>query len=274
MKLLQNLIRNIVIFSSVAILLIVLVLTPTGLEVYIVDYKMEWSFNWKVYFNNIKSTIYQLIFERTLGGDPNTGILVLDHVKRYSLRSLKIIIPTFIICLIIGMLKGLINYYFEKRFLTIGNRILNIFFISIPDFFILIVLQYLIFSITNSGLIKIDLYGHENWYNVILPMIALSIYPIFYLSKIVYTCIKDEEDNHYVRTAAAKGTRRLWIVHRHILMNCLFIITSNFQKVFIIILSSLPIIELLSAYNGAGYQLMIALKDNNMKLTIGYLFSS
>ncbi|WP_246938595.1 ABC transporter permease subunit [Bacillus pinisoli] len=270
MNVVISLVKQIVMFIVIAFLLISITLIPTGTEEVLEDYQLTFDYKWTIYWNEVKDTCLNLLSGNGLG-TTKIGITVSEHIQRYVGRSLLLIILGYVLSLLFGFIKGLLDYKFSRMSQTLIGRVSNILFTSLPDFFIFILLQYSFLLLARSGFIRLDLYGHENWFNIFLPLFALLIFPVFYLSKIVYTELKQAEKNDYVLTAKSKGLHPYWVLNRHIIKNCIQTFMAHGQTVFLFFLSSLPIIELLSAYNGAGYQLMNAILNREFNLTIGYL---
>ncbi|MBM7659745.1 oligopeptide transport system permease protein [Bacillus mesophilus] len=270
MNVISGLIKQLIIFLIIALLLISITLIPFGTEEVVSDYKLTYEYNWVLYWEQIKVTTLNLLTGNGLG-ITSIGITVSEHIQQYINRSLLLIILGYLLSLLFGFIKGLLDYKFAKTTQSLFGRITNILFTSLPDFFVFILLQYSFLLLARAGFPRLDLYGFEHWYNIILPLIALLIFPVFYLSKIVFTELKIAEKNDYILTAKSKGLHSYWILNRHIVKNCIQTFMAHGQTVFLFFLSSLPIIELLSAYNGAGYQLMTAILNKELNLALGYL---
>ena len=73
--------------------------------------------------------------------------------------------------------------------------------------------------------------------------------------------LENEAGQEYIRTVYSNGGTHLSAL-KHMIWNCGPTLLNQSQLVMIYILSSLPIIEKLSSYNGAGYQLLLSILDN------------
>ncbi|WP_456275855.1 ABC transporter permease subunit [Bacillus sp. AK128] len=272
MHVVGSFIKQIIIFIVISFLLISITLIPIGTEEIIKDYKLTFEYNWSLYWNEVKDTSLNLLAGHGLG-TTSIGISVFEHIQQYVGRSLLLITLGYLLSLVFGFIKGLLDFKFSRMSQSLMGRVSNILFTSLPDFFVFILLQYSFLLLARAGFPRLDLYGFENWYNIFLPLIALLIFPVFYLSKIVLTELKLAEKNDYVLTAKSKGLHSYWVLNRHIIKNCIQTFMAHGQTVFLFFLSSLPIIELLSAYNGAGYQLMTAIMNKELHLVIGYFLT-
>lgn len=266
-------IRQLVIYVVVLLSIVTIALLPLAITPNVVNYQLVWDISWSVYSEEWKNWWIRLFSLEGLG-TTSVGTTVEQSVLFYVKRSLNIIIPALLISLCIGMLLGVGIYrWLGQKTPSITRKILSTILYSLPDFFIFIGLQVILLQLYTNGWSFLDLYGHESWYNAILPVFALCIFPISYLAKVVMEELGRESKQDYTRTARAKGTKERWVISRHMLRNTLRTITVHSVAVCSMILSSLPIIEMLSNYNGAGYHLMEAIARNESFLVIGYLLA-
>ncbi|PLR77939.1 hypothetical protein CU633_07885 [Bacillus sp. V3-13] len=202
------------------------------------------------------------------------GVDATEEAELHFVRSLKLIIPAFFISMIFGITKGIFMFISRNsklRLVWILNRLL---FGSLPDFFIFISVQYLLWVLMRYGFPKLDLMGFEHWYNLIFPTIVLSIYPVVFISNITYKSLVGELPKDYVRTAYSKGTKEFYVITKHLLWNSWASILSYTQTIMLYIITSLPVIELIAYYKGAGYLMydMINRGSTNVILPLCLMF--
>lgn len=230
-------------------------ITQIGLSSFIAKY----PFTFELYKNSIHEFIKHFKLEGL--GKTATGIPITIEAQRLLGRSLIIVIPCFVLSMFIGSLLGILNFYLREK--TIG-KILNFFswiFSSIPDFFLFIAIQYLLIKLIGAGLPHFNLYGNDNWYSFVIPLLALTLFPMIHIAKFIASSMENEVNQEYVRTSKAKGLTGLQVLI-HMLRNCASGLLNQTQVVMLYILSSLPIIEKLSSYHGAGYQLLESIINN------------
>ena len=117
----------------------------------------------------------------------------------------------------------------------------------------------------NHGLPKFNMYSSDDWYSFILPCLSLTLFPLFHMVRVTAVTMENEVGEEYVLTSLSKGMTRRKTVG-HIFWNAWSTIVNQAQMVMLYILSSLPIIEKLSNYNGTGYQLLESiLGDENVR---------
>ena len=83
--------------------------------------------------------------------------------------------------------------------------------------FVLATLLLLVFSIQ----LKMVPVWDANHHSYILPVIALSAYPMAYITRLSKTSMLDALGQDYIRTAKAKGVSRLKVIFKHALRNSL-----------------------------------------------------
>lgn len=229
----------------------------------------EYPFNWEVYKENIIHFVQYIQAEKGFG-KTNTGIPVVQELWTLLGRSLLIIVPCFILSMVIGTFFGTLQFYYREK--VFGKIISGFSWImaSIPDFFLFIALQYLLIKLMRIGLPHFSLYGHEQWYSFIIPVIAIMLFPTVHIAKFISTSLENEVGQEYVRTSYAKGLISMQVLF-HMLKNCLSGLMHQTQVVMIYILTSLPIIEKLSSYRGAGYQLLESILNNEDSRALAFI---
>ncbi|MGM7680614.1 ABC transporter permease subunit [Cytobacillus sp. Hm23] len=202
-----------------------------------------------------------------------TGAEVSEEIKRYMGRSIKLIAPAFLMGFVGGSLIGLIIYYFRnKRFFKYIKSFLDLLF-TIPDFFLLLCLQLVLIKFPVYGLPRIDLYGHEQASNILIPTIILSIYPAIYMVRVMYNNLTLEDSKLYMVYLSAKGMSKFRKIFIHGLWNSWNSILSAAPKMMIYILTSLPVIELFTDYKGAAYRFIVATRYWEYQTQIAFLIT-
>ncbi|GIN37376.1 MULTISPECIES: ABC transporter permease subunit [Heyndrickxia] len=187
-------------------------------------------------------------------GKYRDNITNIEHITDKVLKSMWIIIPALFLSLIVGIAKGIFDYWSKDKKASIIGKGSTWLFLSIPDLFIIISLQLSIIALYEMGWIPhIKIYGSDSIDNYIICILFLSIYPFFYVANITYTSFKEEESNDYIRTAKSKGIHTFKILYIHILKNCMPTILSHTNTVILYILSNLFIVERLTDFRGAAF---------------------
>ncbi|WP_442600178.1 ABC transporter permease subunit [Neobacillus sp. D3-1R] len=221
------------------------------------EVKPVYHFSMDIYQNNINNFVHLLQTEHGLGLS-KYHVPVSTEIKHYFSRSLWIVFPAFFLSILLGIAKGIFDYYFsDKKWNVIGNGSTWLGQ-SLPDFFFVISIQYVLLLLIRIGFPKLDLFGYDHWYNIFFPIVFLSMYPLFYIARITSSALATEENKDYVRTARSKGTSTRNILLQHMLKNAMLTILSHFFTVMVLLIGSLPIVEFLTFYRGAARRLIEA----------------
>jgi len=223
----------------------------------------SYEFSWQVYKENLTGFYNGMLNEKTLG-KTRYHKPVEEEIAIYFPRSLKIIITAFFLSLVTGIAKGIFDFKKTHKPANIFGNGTTWLFLSNPDFFMILSVQWVIIFYFNW----IDIFGHEYWYNFIIPSLLVSIYPSMYISRITSAAIAGEEAQQYVQVAKSKGFNQNAIILKHILKNCANPILNSTPSMVIYILSNLLFVEYLLDYKGAAYRLWLAL-DFKSSIFIG-----
>ncbi|MCC3356295.1 ABC transporter permease subunit [Bacillus sp. REN16] len=211
--------------------------------------------------DTIKQFISNIQAEGSLGATKNKEPYE-QIVLEYFPRSLSVIATSFTLAISLGITKGIFDYrnrYTYLNFLGTGvTSILN----SLPDFFMIIVLQWVILIHFNF----IDFFGHDQWFNFILPGILVSLYPMMYFARITFAALASEDGEMYIQYARAKGLAERFVIQKHILKKCFRSILQHLGVVMTYVVSNLFIVEWLMEYKGAAWRMMVSIKRLDLKI--------
>jgi oligopeptide transport system permease protein len=264
--------KNSFILFIIFIGFILLLLLPREMEITHVRsmvFTAEYPFSFELYKERIQQFIQYLQSEKGLG-TTKTGVPVVQEVQKLLGRSVIIIIPCFLLSMVFGTVFGTLQFYYREKTFGKFASIMSWLFSSIPDFFLFIALQYILIKLIKLGLPHFSLYGNDHWYNFIIPLIALSLFPMVHIAKFISISLVNEVSQEYVRTSYAKGLTSPHVL-LHLLRNCLSGLMNQTQVIMVYILTSLPIIEKLSSYRGAGYELLQSILGNEDIRALAYM---
>jgi ABC-type dipeptide/oligopeptide/nickel transport system permease component len=198
--------------------------------------------------------IQYLVYMRDMvTGDWGTSLStkqpVLESIMGRVPASLELIAASLIIALPIGLVLGMLSARWHGRPVDVGVRIVSIIGVSIPAFFLGVLLQMLFFRQLDllplsgrvdsdlrftspisdvTGIYIIDALVTANWtaftdvtWHLILPAITLAAYPIGLISRMTRSSMLETLNRDFVRTARAFGLRERVIVGKLALRNAL-----------------------------------------------------
>lgn len=183
-------------------------------------------------------------------GDWGNSVLtrrpVLDDLMTYWPATVELVVLAMTIATLIGMPLGVISAVKADKLADHAARIISLIGVSMPVFWMAILLQLLLGlnlgwlpiggrlptlmappeSIT--GLYLVDSLLTGNWEvffqalkNIALPAITLSFASLATVARFTRASMLDVLNNDYVRTARAKGLRERAVIIRHVMRNAL-----------------------------------------------------
>ena len=175
--------------------------------------------------------------------------------------SARLGISAMIVALILGTIFGSIAALMRNK---LPDRIIVFFttlLTAVPSF-VLATLLLLVFCI-KLGWVPVWSPKSNNY---LLPVIALSAYPMAYITRLSKTSMLDALSQDYIRTARAKGVSRTKMIFKHALRNSLIpVITYAGPQVAYIITGSM-VIETIFTVGGLGSKFVSAINNRDYTL--------
>src|SRR5690606_22592169 len=131
-----------------------------------------------------------------------------------------------------------------------------------PSFFLGMLLQYgeiTFFKATGIRLVPVGGFGWDR--HLILPVLVLAARPIAQVARLTYVRVSAALDEDYVRTAHAKGLRPRGVWGVHIAPSAASTSLTAMGTSLRFSLSSLPVVEYMFGWPGAGRALLSMLRS-------------
>lgn len=145
--------------------------------------------------------------------------------------------------LVMGSLAALTRNKLPDRLIIFFSTLST----AVPSF-VLATLLLLVFSIQLGW---IQVWSAEST-NYILPVIALSLYPMAYITRLTKSSMLDALGQDYIRTAKAKGVAQWKIIFKHALRNALIPIITYVGPMTAYILTGSLVVESVFTIGGLG----------------------
>lgn len=257
MELIKGIIKSVGTWAIASLLIIFIILIPRDVVYESTEAGVFKGATYTYSFEKHKNEfagLYSYIMENKSLGNYSPDYTVEEILMKTLKRSAMTIIPALVLGFFLGILKGIFDFRLSFRKWGFFGKGSTWFFLSLPDFFIVITLQIILMNLYYLGLAPhIDLFGSDEIDNVYMQIIYLMIYPVFYMATITSSAFEEETGKDYIRTAKSKGIKEKIIVYRHILANTRIKIFRHFHMIVLYMLSNLFIIERFTDYRGAGY---------------------
>jgi len=137
--------------------------------------------------------------------------------------------------------------------------------IAVPSFVVSTVMM-LIFSV------KLDLlptYGLTSWKHYIMPVIALSLYPASYISRLMRTSMLEVLGQDYMRTARAKGLSQFKMLFKHALRNAILPVVTYLGPLLAYTLTGSFVVEKIFTIPGLGSEFISSIVNRDYTMIMG-----
>lgn len=208
-------------------------------------------------------------------GDLGRGNLGTSIITGYSVSAQMVkVLPytlTLTFCAIslgylFGLPLGLSAAIRRNSFIDYFNRIFSLLGLSIPAFYLGILLILLfsikipIFPVVGGG----DFYNlKDNLSHLVLPALTLGLLMTAYITRMSRSSILNILGEDYVRTAHAKGVAENRVLYKHVLRNALIPIVALGGLYAVVLIGSSVMVEIVFSRPGLGTLMVGAIKQRD-----------
>jgi oligopeptide transport system permease protein len=139
--------------------------------------------------------------------------------------------------------------------------------IAIPNFVMAPILT-LILGVYLS-LLPVAGWGDGAWINKILPVVALALPQVAYISRLTRGSMVEVLNSNYIRTARAKGLRERIVVNRHALKGALLPVVSYLGPAAAAVVTGSVVIETIFEVPGIGRYFVLGALNRDYPLVMG-----
>jgi peptide/nickel transport system permease protein len=228
-----------------------------------------------------------------LGVSTRTRQPITTELRQRFPATVELAVAALIFASLVGMPLGFIAAKRYGTWIDHGSLVLSLVGISIPIFFLAILLKYvfavrwgLLPTVGRSGVLTnlehptnfyvIDAIITGNWSafvdvvkHLVLPAVALGSIPLAIIARITRAAVLDVQNEDYVRTARAKGVAPMTVDRRHVLRNALLPITTIIGLQVGLLLSGAVLTEKVFAWPGVGSWLVDAISGRDYAVLQG-----
>ena len=243
------------------------------------------------YWSYLKTTL----IHGDLGVSSTTHRTVAAEIRTRFPATVELTLAAIVFAISVGIPLG---FFAAKRyggFFDHASLFLSLIGISIPIFFLAIILKY-IFAVRLAWLPSVgridlirsfDVKHPTNFYvldailtrdwstlldvlkHLVLPAVALGSIPLAIIARITRAAVLDVQNEDYVRTARAKGLAPQIVDRRHILRNALLPVTTIIGLQTGLLLSGAVLTETVFAWPGVGSWLKEAIFNRDYPVLQG-----
>ncbi len=196
-------------------------------------------------------TQYMLYMGNLLRGDwgisMHSGREIWPDISSKFRVSAKLGLWAMVVATILGIILGSVAALNRNKW---PDRLI-VFFTTLGTAMPSFVLGTLLLLVFCLQLQWVPAYNPDNP-NYILPIIALSVYPMAYITRLTKTSMLDALSQDYVRTAKAKGVSRRKVIFLHALRNALIPVITYIGPQIAYILTGSMVVESIFNIGGLG----------------------
>ena len=206
------------------------------------------------------------------------GRTVNDVIKKSFLTSADLGARSIIFALALGIPLGIIAALKRGKYQDRLAMIVAIIGISVPSFVLAGLMQKYVVDIHNGTLIRngflpdffwINLSGWDTFDKKILPVIALGLYTVALIARLLRDKMIEVMGQDYIRLAIAKGVKPKNIVFRHALRNAILPIITIMGPTIAAVLTGSFVIEKMFSIPGLGKYFVDSINDRDYTMVLG-----
>ena len=162
--------------------------------------------------------------------------------------------------LVLGSIAALMRGKWPDRVIIFFTTL----FVAVPSF-ILATLLLLVFSHL-LGWFKVWSISDPNY---TLPVLALALYPMAYITRLTKSSMLDVLGQDYIRTARAKGVKEHLVIFKHALRNALIPVVTYVGPLTAYILTGSLVVETVFNIGGLGTHFVTGINNRDYPMIMG-----
>jgi ABC-type dipeptide/oligopeptide/nickel transport system permease component len=216
---------------------------------------------WKQYVRFLGS-----LLQGDLGNSIITGYPVGAQIVRVLPYTLQLTFSAILLGYILGIPLGISAAVKRNSFVDYFNRVFSLIGLSIPAFYLGILLMYLfsiklrLFPVVGGG----DLWDlGSNLRHLFLPALSLGLVMTAYITRMTRSSLLNVLMEDYIRTAKSKGIPAKIVLFKHALRNALIPIVALGGLYAVVLIGSSVMIEIVFSRPGLGSLMVGAIKQRD-----------
>ncbi len=201
-----------------------------------------------------------------LGRSLITNKPISSEIRKALPYTLDLTLGGMLIGIVLGVPVGIMTALKRNQAPDYIGRILSLVGISMPEFYLGILLMYLfaiklnLFPVLGGGNLNVL---SSRLYYLVLPAFTLGIIMTAFISRMVRSSMLNVLREDYVRTAKAKGLRERVVIYKHALRNALIPTVTVIGIYMSILMGGSVLTEIIFSRPGLGKMMVFAVKDRD-----------
>lgn len=194
----------------------------------------------------------------------NRGREVIDIISEGFAFSSKLGLSAASLAIVIGLILGSVAAVFHNKIIDKVIMVTSTACVAMPSFVIATILL-LVFCIKFPILPA----NGSSGAGLILPIIALSLYPMSYITRLTRSSMLDVLGQDYIRTARAKGVSPAKVIFKHSLKNAVTPVITYVGPMIAFILTGSIVVEKIFAAPGLGKYFYSSIINRDYPMIMG-----
>lgn len=208
------------------------------------------------------------LFQGDLGNTIRGGQPVLEVILQRLPNTLVLAVAAMFIAIVIGVPIGFLAAYREGTIVDIGLMVLAIAGISIPHFWLGLMLLF--FFALELGWLPVSGNGPMN---LILPALTLGLSNAAIFARLTRSSMIDVMSQDFVQTAFAKGLPKAMVLRRHVLRAGLLPVVTMMGLQFAFMMGGAIVVENIFSWNGVGRMAVEAIFQRDYPIIQGFILT-
>ena len=205
-----------------------------------------------------------------LGKSIRTRRPVIESIKETFPKSIKLVMTSFIIAMLLGIPLGVLAAVKKGTFWDHVARIIAGMGQSMPTFWVgLMLIQ--IFSV---WLRILPASGMDGWKNYVMPSTCLAIFMMAGVIRLLRSSMLEILDHDYIKLARIKGVMEYIVIWKHALRNGLLSVVSFSSMYITIMVTGAILVETVFTWPGFGRLAYTAIVNQDFPLIQGIVLTA
>lgn len=170
-----------------------------------------------------------------------------------------------LVALVLGIPLGCIAAMHRGKFLDNLISVISTCGIAVPSFVICTVLMYFL----GVHLKILPTYGLTSWKHYVMPVMALSFYPMAYIMRLMRSSMLDVLGQDYMRTCKAKGVSQAVSIFKHALRNAILPVITYVGPMLAYTLTGSFVVEKIFTIPGLGGEFIGSISSRDYTVIMG-----
>lgn len=194
----------------------------------------------------------------------NRGRQVMDLISEGFKVSGKLGIIAAGVAILLGLVLGALAAVYHDKWIDKTIMVISTAFVAMPSFVIATILLLLF-------CVKIPLFpaNGNSAAGLVLPVVALSLYPMSYITRLTRSSMLDVLGQDYIRTARAKGVSPVKVIFKHSLKNAVTPVITYVGPMIAYILTGSLVVEKIFAVPGLGKYFFSSIINRDYPMVMG-----